>query len=244
MVVEPALPHGHHFGLVEHLRRCRPRLRLRRGGADRRWPTRSRGLEPPEWPRGSARRRCRPRRAARPRPPPPRRPPRSASGPGTRWQWLSVQRTVGPLSSRAGGRARHPSRRRDRRDSRPTPRRRAAAGRRARPTDRCAARARRSRPVSQEWPGWRRSATPRAASPSTASSAGPGSIFHGSLVSRWALASRINRHVASSARDGCTSSHADGSRVVDLASDRRERAVRIRCGTDAVALLRDHRGDA
>ncbi|CAB4594872.1 unannotated protein [freshwater metagenome] len=43
------------------------------------------------------------------------------------------------------------------------------------------------------------------ASPMTASRSGPGSAFHGSLVSRWALVARMSCHVASSARLGCTS---------------------------------------
>ena len=44
--------------------------------------------------------------------------------------------------------------------------------------------------------------------PSTASTAGPGSAFHGSAVSSSALVSRINRQVASSARWGWPAFHA------------------------------------
>ena len=46
------------------------------------------------------------------------------------------------------------------------------------------------------------------ASPSTASTSGPGSAFHGSLASRWALVSRMRRQVASRASDGCTRAQA------------------------------------
>ena len=44
--------------------------------------------------------------------------------------------------------------------------------------------------------------------PSTASTSGPGSAFHGSLASRWALVSRISCQVASSASDGASRSQA------------------------------------
>ena len=46
------------------------------------------------------------------------------------------------------------------------------------------------------------------ASPSTASTAGPGSALHGSFASRWALVARISDHVASRARLGAIASHA------------------------------------
>jgi hypothetical protein len=46
------------------------------------------------------------------------------------------------------------------------------------------------------------------ASPITASTAAPGSAFHGSLASRWALVARISDQVASSAFDGATWLHA------------------------------------
>src|SRR5258708_40181734 len=46
------------------------------------------------------------------------------------------------------------------------------------------------------------------ASPSTASTAGPGSAFHGSFVSRWAFVARTSRHAAARASDGWTAAHA------------------------------------
>ena len=49
------------------------------------------------------------------------------------------------------------------------------------------------------------------ASPSTASTAGPGSAFHGSFASRWALVSRTSRHAASSASLGATRSQASAA---------------------------------
>src|SRR6478735_6810942 len=46
------------------------------------------------------------------------------------------------------------------------------------------------------------------ASPSTASTAGPGSPFHGSFASRYALVARMSDHVASRARLGWVSAQA------------------------------------
>src|SRR5699024_4738099 len=45
------------------------------------------------------------------------------------------------------------------------------------------------------------------ASPMIRSTSAPGSSFHGSLASRWALVARIRLHVESSARAGETASH-------------------------------------
>src|SRR3954447_7815868 len=46
------------------------------------------------------------------------------------------------------------------------------------------------------------------ASPMTVSTAGPAASFHGSFASRYELVARINVHVDSRARLGCTLAHA------------------------------------
>ncbi len=58
------------------------------------------------------------------------------------------------------------------------------------------------------------------ASPSTASTAEPGSAFHGSFASRYAFVARISDHVASRARLGWTSAHAaQVASTADAATD-------------------------
>jgi hypothetical protein len=66
--------------------------------------------------------------------------------------------------------------------------------------------------------------------PSTASTAGPGSAFHGSVASSSAFVSRMSRHVASRARWGCPSAHATVASATTGRRHRRQRAVGIGAG--------------
>ena len=190
------------------------------------------------------------------RPRAPRRAPRRASTPrvSSRWQWLSTYRR------------RRSRRRLERSDGRRLLLRgksgvalgdgepagvAAPRGRGRQPLVGDVARAARSAPrrsgTCRAAPARRGPTTIRSASsasPITASTAGPGSIFHGSFASRYAFVARISDHVASSARLGCTSSHAAAAPSTQPRPRLGERRVGARRRPDAVALLADHGRDA
>ena len=77
--------------------------------------------------------------------------------------------------------------------------------------------------------------------PRTASTAGPGSAFHGSCVSRWAFASWMSRHVASRATWGWARSHATRRFGENVGGQGGQRTGRIGRRTDAAALRSHHR---
>ena len=117
-------------------------------------------------------------------------------------------RATTTLTRFVGGTTAAPSPPGRRRDSRPRRPRRAGAGRRGAPRD---PRRRQISALVSGIAGDTRSATIRNASralPSTPDTAGPGSDFHGSVVSSSAFVSRMSRHVASRATCGCPSFHA------------------------------------
>ena len=155
----------------------------------------------------------------------------------------SRSRYVGHLRLRRGTAAR-PSPRRGRPGTRPMRRRRAGAGRSTWP----------GRPMRSHtaWAesgtaGEARMATMRSASsasPMTASTAGPGSAFHGSLASRWALVARMRRPRGLQRAAGLHLVPRLGGVGVGLGGDGGERRVGRRCRADAVALLADDGGHA
>ena len=125
----------------------------------------------------------------------------------------------------------------------PVPRRRAAGWSSGRPVEPEPAPDLRRR--CRASPATTRRATIRSTSsalPRTASTAGPGSAFHGSVASSSALVSRMSRQVASRAEVGLARRPTPRRpRRRPLGAHRREPAVGIGGGPDAAALRADHR---